>query len=80
MTSIPHDPEDLRRLASDIAKEIFSGDAADLRLDELLAARRKCPSGRLCCFNGYTCHFVFYCVPRFRCSGGFTGSTLAAQP
>jgi hypothetical protein len=66
-----HDPEGLRELVDEIAGQI----ADDLAQTEagagLLAARRKCPQGKLCCFKGYRCS-DFWCEGGFRCLNDFS--------
>ncbi len=70
------DPEQLRKLAAEIADQIVTGAASDLPIAEILAATRKCPEGNVCCFNRFKCKgdLNFWCTLNFRCSGGFIGS------
>jgi hypothetical protein len=71
-------PEELRKLAADVADWIVNGEVPEPRLEELLAARLKCPPKTLCCFNGYKCA-DFWCEGGFQCTNGHGNVQTATQ-
>lgn len=83
MTPMPDNPKDVRKLADEVAGRIVDDLAPTEVAAELLAARRTCPPGKMCCHNGYVCTHGptgdFWCSGGFSCINGFSGLQRTAQ-
>lgn len=65
-------PEGLSELAIEIAGQIAQHFSQTEAGAGVLAARPKCPEGKLCCSKGYRCS-DFWCEGGFRCINDFKG-------